>query len=242
LNGIVPAKKAEILARNDDWLTTPQIRLSKKKSYSKAPHHIMSILQTSPPSLTTSELDELKQIVSPDYKWLHEQVSNLDDEVSSDGILLSLNDMNTILLRAAIRIKRKEQDGEHTLQLAKEQTVQPSEVNLPQAYMDSSKAVMKPDGKELVSSETRRLADKGRIITDHIRTKVKKESKLTKTFYTVYIMMKSIPIFTLKWIAVPSWVLFHITESFIIIVTLTFITQPCFCPSDRFERLELTET
>jgi hypothetical protein len=138
----------------------------------------MSIIQTSPPSLTTSEVDELKQIVSPDYKWLQEQVPNIHGNDT-----LPLNDINTILLRAAIRIRRKEQDGEHTLQLAKEETTQPSEVSLPQAYMDSSKSVIKPDGKSLISDETRRLAEKGRTVVDPVDTLKKKAKKESKCYY-----------------------------------------------------------
>jgi hypothetical protein len=90
--------------------------------------------------------------------------------------------MNTILLRAALRIKRKEQDGEHTLQLAKEQTIESTEPSLPQAYLDSSKSVVKPDGKSLVSDETRRLAEKGRTIMDPVETLKKKAKKESKCF------------------------------------------------------------
>lgn len=110
---------------------------------------------------------------------------------------MSADTLDRILLRAEARLKEQEAFAKK-ISLQSSSTSGKTDVatrvrpNLPAPYMDSTKRVVRVDGKDLVSKEMRDLANRPKVVEDPVsiqRKKIKDKRKLCRDFLA-FDMMK----------------------------------------------------
>jgi hypothetical protein len=135
------------------------------------------------------------------------------DPEDFEDVNMSADTLDRILHRAEARLKEQEAFAERiSLQKAPSEIkdVSRSRPNLPAPYMDSTKRVIRVDGKDLVSKEMRDLANRSRVVEDPVSIQRKKIKNKRKSFRDLLHIPRNdennpILLFS-KRIIVPYWV------------------------------------